>query len=43
MNNVKFKRTESIRYLGVQLDEELSWKFQAENYLKKKNFQKRVD
>ena len=27
VNNVKIKRTESIRCLGVQLDEKLSWKF----------------
>ena len=34
-NNVKIKRTESIRYLGVQLDEKLSWKFHVENLKKK--------
>ena len=34
INNVKIKRTESIRYLGVQLDEKLSWKF-IENLKKK--------
>ena len=35
INNVKIKRTESIRYLGVQLDEKLSWKFHVENLKKK--------
>ena len=37
INNVKTKRTENIRYLGVQLHEKLSWKFHVEN-LKKKTF-----
>ena len=35
INNVKIKRTESIRYLGVQLDEKRSWKFYVENLKKK--------
>ena len=35
INNVKIKRTESIRYLGVQLDEKLSWKFYVKNSRKK--------
>ena len=35
INNVKIKRTESIRYLGVQLDKKLSWKFHVENLKKK--------
>ena len=35
INNVKIERTESIRYLGVQLDEKLSWKFHVENLKKK--------
>ena len=35
INNVKIKRTESIRYLGVQLDEKLSWKFHVESLKKK--------
>ena len=35
INNVKIKRTESIRYLGVQLDEKLSWKFYVGNLKKK--------
>ena len=35
INNVKIKRTESIRYLGVQLDEKLFWKFHVENLKKK--------
>ena len=35
INNVKIKLTESIRYLGVQLDEKLSWKFHEENLKKK--------
>ena len=35
VNNVKIKRTESVRYLGVQLDENLSWKSHVENLKKK--------
>ena len=35
INNVKIKRTESIRYLGVQLDEKVSGKFHVENLKKK--------
>ena len=35
INNVKIKRTESIRYLGVELGEKLSWKFHVENLKKK--------
>ena len=35
INNVKIERTESIRYLKVQLDEKLSQKFYVENLKKK--------
>ena len=33
-NNVKIKRTESIRYLGMQLNDKLSCKFHVENLKK---------
>ena len=35
INNVKIKRTECIRYLGVQLYEKPSWKLQVQNLKKK--------